>query len=87
MKRPIYYCCVKYAIRRYRGRRQIVENFIIEKMVCKDPDSKVFKKRVLEKHFREKSNVKKLIDSFDMSNIYVRFVCVYKKLGYENEPS
>lgn len=87
MKRMIYYCDIKYAIRTYRGSTPKVTNYVIKKMVCKNPDDPKFKVRLLKEHYKGKSNVSKLISGFDLKNIYIRFVCVHKKLGYENKSS
>lgn len=83
----IYYCDVKYAIRKYRGNTPKVTEHLAQKMVCKNPDSESFKKKVLASHFEGKSNVNKHVKGFDLSNVYVRFVCVRQKLGYENKPN
>ena len=85
MRRLIYYCDVKFAIRKYRGNNPTVTEHFAQKLVCKDPDSDIFKKRVLSKHFEDKSNVNKQVKAFDLKNVYIRFVCIREKLGYEDK--
>ncbi len=86
-KKPIYYCDVKYAIRTFRGTKPKINTYVVRRMVCSDPDSTAFKRRVLRRHFESKTNANKLINAFDFKNIYVRSICVKKHVGYENKPS
>jgi len=86
--KDIYYCDVKYSIRTYRGNTPKVKTYFVKKIVCSDPDSRSFKIRLLTRHFSEKSNTSKLVNKFDLNNVYVRRLCVFHVLnkGY-NENS